>query len=257
MDKLHDIIILLPTYNEAGNLPQLISNLKVQNLACSFLVVDDNSPDGTGNLAAELAKSDPTIEVLHRAGKLGLGTAHQYAMRYAIDKGYKILLTMDVDFTHRPEDVQPLLDALNKQQLDVVVGSRYVNSDSIDSWPIWRQFISRSAYLSTRYLLGIPVDATSAFRAYRIDALSRVPFQDVKGDGYSFMFEMLMLCMQCGLKIDHVGVEMPCRNQGKSKISQVEIFNGLRALGKLTVQRIIKALANLLSSPAKNKYDER
>jgi dolichol-phosphate mannosyltransferase len=256
MDKSHDTIILLPTYNEAGNLAQLIGELKAQNLACSFLVVDDNSPDGTGKLADELAELDSKIEVLHRASKLGLGTAHQYAMQYAIDKGYQSLLTMDVDFTHRPEDVQTLLDALEKQNLDLVVGSRYVSNDSIRSWPMWRQLISRTAYMSTRYLLGIPVDATSAFRAYRVDALNRVPFQAVKGDGYSFMFEMLMLCMQSGLRIDHVGVEMPCRNQGKSKISHIEIFNGLTALGKLTIQRVKNALMNFLAGSAKKNNDE-
>lgn len=256
MDKSHETIILLPTYNEAGNLAQLISDLRTQNREWSFLVVDDNSPDGTGKLADELAELDPKIEVLHRASKLGLGTAHQYAMQYAIDKGYQSLLTMDVDFTHRPEDVQPLLDALAKQDLDLVVGSRYVSSDSIRSWPIWRQLISRTAYMSTRYLLGIPVDATSAFRAYRVDALNRIPFQAIKGDGYSFMFEMIMLCIQCGLKIDHVGVEMPCRNQGKSKISHIEIFNGLTALAKLSIQRIMNALMNFLNGSAKKISDE-
>jgi dolichol-phosphate mannosyltransferase len=151
MNTLHSTIILLPTYNEAGNLIQLINELKAQNPAWSFLVVDDNSPDGTGKLADKLAESDPKIEVLHRGSKLGLGTAHQYAMQYAIDKGYQSLLTMDVDFTHRPEDVQPLLDALEKQNLDLVVGSRYVSTDSIRAWPIWRQLISRTAYMSTRF----------------------------------------------------------------------------------------------------------
>lgn len=251
MNDSNHTLILLPTYNEAGNLACLVRDLRDLNAHWQILIVDDASPDGTGAIADALAREISYVEVMHRKGKLGLGSAHQCAMDKAIAAGCQVLVTMDVDYTHRPEDVGRLLYALENGPLDVVVGSRYGSVNGIRAWPLWRRVISRSAHLSTKYLLGIPVDATSAFRAYRVDALARTPYREVRGDGYAFMFEMLMACMRCGLKVGDVGVEMPFRNEGESKISRAEIFRGLTTLARLTLKRILRC-RNRPSTPQAN-----
>jgi dolichol-phosphate mannosyltransferase len=226
-------LVVLPTYNEAANLARLVDELRRTDAALDLLIVDDESPDGTGRIADELAARLPRVEVVHRAGKLGLGSAHILGMRRADEGGYRILVTMDCDYTHLPRDVPRVVAALDERQADVAVGSRYVDPASMHDWPLPRRLITRAAHLCTRRLLGIPGDATSGFRAYRVAALRRVPYAQVRGDGYSFIFELLFVCLRAGLVVVEVPVRTPIRQAGESKISRLEIARAVATLLRL------------------------
>jgi dolichol-phosphate mannosyltransferase len=237
-----DVLIALPTYDEAENLESMVRQLRAQDADTHILVIDDDSPDGTGRVADRLASEVSGVEVIHRPRKSGLGSAHRRAMDFAVAERYRVLVTMDVDFTHRPEDVARLVATLDRDGLDVVIGSRYLDPRGIESWPMWRQVISRTAHLATVGMLGIEQDATNAFRAFRVEALPRVAYRDVKSDGYSFMFELAFACRRAGLRIGELAVEMSFRQAGHSKISRTEIIKALVALGQLTIVRISDAV---------------
>jgi glycosyltransferase involved in cell wall biosynthesis len=227
-----DTLVVLPTYNEAGNLARLVEELRFVQPALDLLIVDDASPDGTGRIADSLARAHAQVEVVHRPGKLGLGSAHVRGMRRADERGYRSVLTMDCDFTHLPADVPRLLRALD-DGADVAVGSRYVDRSSMEDWPLHRRIVTRAAHACTRGLLGLPGDATSGFRAYRVEALRRVPYASVRGDGYSFIFELLFVCRRAGLRVEQVAVRTPIRQAGQSKISRVEIARAVATLLRL------------------------
>jgi dolichol-phosphate mannosyltransferase len=231
------VLIFLPTYNEARNLGELVGALRRYQPDAQLLILDDASPDGTGEIADELARTLPRIEVIHRTGKLGLGSAHVMGMDRAIAGGYDVLVTMDCDFTHRPEDVGLLVEALAARRLELVIGSRYQHPDGVRDWLIWRRAITRTAHLLTRTLLGIRYDATNAFRAYDVRALGRVPYREIRADGYSFMFEMVFACVAAGLRIDEVPVQLPIRQSGESKISRAEVAKAIVSLGRLSLAR--------------------
>ena len=233
-----DTLIVLPCYNEAGNIARLVADLHKAAPGAHLLIIDDSSPDGTGAIADELAAAHADVKVVHRAGKQGLGSAHIHGLNHAIEGGYVNVVTMDCDYTHKPTDVVKLLAALDDQQADMAAGSRYTHPDGVRDWPLWRQVISRTAHVCTTHVLGIPFDATSAFRAYRTSALRRVPFKDIRGDGYSFVFEMIFTCMREGLRIAEVPLEMPIRQAGESKISNMEIVRALVALFRLGSARL-------------------
>lgn len=232
-----EVLIVLPTYNEAKNLGRLVSELRRLQPEADLLVIDDGSPDGTGRVADELAADHPCLQVVHRPGKLGLGSAHVLGMDRAVEGNYRVLVTMDCDFTHRPEDVEKLLARLRAGGVDLVIGTRYAHRAGIESWPLWRKAITRTAHLLTTQLLDIRFDATNAFRAFDAGALRRVAYRDVRGDGYSFMFEMVYACITSGLRIEEVPVIMPIRQAGQSKISRKEIVKAVVALGRLAYAR--------------------
>jgi dolichol-phosphate mannosyltransferase len=231
-------LIVLPTYNEAANIARLVGDLRQVCPDADLIIVDDNSPDGTGGVADELARAVPQLTVVHRAGKQGLGSAHILGLDRAVEAGYDVVVTMDCDYTHKPEDVPRLLAALEAEQADVAAGSRYSHPEGVRDWPLWRQAITRTAHFATKHLLGIPHDATSAFRAYRTSALQLVPYRQISGDGYSFIFEMLFTCIRSGMRIASVPMEMPIRQAGESKISRIEIFRAVVALSRLASARV-------------------
>lgn len=235
-------LVLLPTYNEAANLTSLVHSLLALPLPLDVLIVDDASPDGTGVLADALAVESTRVRVQHRPAKLGLGSAHVLGMQAAVRGGYTQFVSMDCDYTHQPQDVPRLLDTLERHPADLAIGSRYLETRSMDDWPLPRRIISRAAHWGTRGLLGIPGDATSAFRAYRVSALTRVPYAEVRGDGYSFIFELLFLCLRSGLRVVEVPVRTPIRQAGESKISRLEILRALSTLARLGVRRIVQRL---------------
>lgn len=236
----HDTLIALPTYNEVRNIGRLVDDLRREVPDADLLIIDDGSPDGTGAAAEAAAARHERVHVVHRAGKLGLGTAHVLAMERALAHPYRVLVTMDCDYTHRPEDVGRLIHAL--EGYDFVVGTRYEHPQGISDWPIWRRAVTRTAHLLTRTLLGLPFDATNAFRAYRVESLAAVPFRDVHGDGYSFMFEMVYICRLAGLRMTQIPVQLPIRQAGRSKISRKEVAKAVAALGRLTLHRAKREL---------------
>ena len=231
-------LIVLPTYNEAKNIPQLVAELRKAVPDADLLIVDDASPDGTGAVADGLAARDPKVKAAHRSGKLGLGTAHVFGLDAAVEGGYRYVCTMDCDFTHKPEDVPRLLAKIQETGADLVIGSRYSHPHGIADWPLWRRGVTRTAHFLTQTLLGIPHDATNAFRVFQVESLRRVPYREVKGDGYSFMFELVFACLQAGLRVVEVPVELPVRQFGDSKISKAEILKAILALMRLSVLRV-------------------
>ena len=213
--------IVIPTYNEAENLPKLVSALFALPFPdLKILVVDDNSPDGTGQIAGDLASRYPgCISVLHRNGKLGLGTAYINGFRCALDENAEAIVQMDADFSHPPEKIVELLDVL--QTCDVAMGSRYVDGGSVDErWPFWRKGLSSFGNIYARIILGLPVhDATGGFKAWRRETLQGMPLERVRSNGYAFQVEMAYLAHSLGYKFREVPFYFADRRWGHSKMS--------------------------------------
>jgi len=215
------LIQVIPTYNEAENLPRLISSLfSLQIADHHILVVDDNSPDGTGQVAESLKQTYPgVLSVLHREGKAGLGKAYIQGFRQALDEGADVIGMMDADFSHPPERLPALLNALDA--VDVVIGSRYVPGGGVDrDWPIWRKGLSWFGNTYARTILGLPIrDTTGAFRLWRRSALEAIPFEKSRSNGYVFIIELAYLAKLAGLTFAEVPIYFAERTQGVSKMS--------------------------------------
>jgi len=216
------ITVVIPTYNEAENMPKLLpAILQVPLPDMSILVVDDNSPDGTGTLVEEMEADYPgRITVHHRKGKLGLGTAYLEGYRIALGSGSDYILQMDADFSHPPENIPDLFAKL-QEGFDLAVGSRYVPGGSVDvNWPLWRKSLSRFGSFYARTILGMNVrDLTGAFRLWRREALARIPLDRVVSVGYTFQVEMIYLAHKLGLKIGETPIYFADRKWGTSKMS--------------------------------------
>ncbi|MFT0847149.1 polyprenol monophosphomannose synthase [Actinomycetaceae bacterium L2_0104] len=214
-------LIAIPTYNEAESLPSIVARARAAVPEADILVVDDNSPDGTGKLADDLALEDSHIHVLHRAGKEGLGRAYIAAFRWAMDRDYSHVVEMDADGSHRPEQLPLLLErAAMSDYPDLVIGSRYVRGGAMEGWPKSREMLSRAGNLYIKAWLGIPVnDVTAGFRVYRIAMLQRMELEGVESKGYFFQTDMTD---RVNLLDGHI-VEMPInfaqREAGESKLS--------------------------------------
>ncbi|HNB50849.1 MAG TPA: polyprenol monophosphomannose synthase [Anaerolineales bacterium] len=215
------ITFVLPTYNEAENLPKLVSalfSLPLPNL--KILVADDNSPDGTGKIAEELAAAHPgRMQVLHRPGKEGLGRAYLHGFQVAIENGAEAVGQMDSDFSHPPEKIPEM--ALSIESHDIVTGSRYVKGGSVDrNWPAWRKGLSAFGNYYARTILGIPVrDVTGGFRLYRRETLQTIPLHRIRSNGYVFQVEMAYLGYLCGFHAHEIPIYFADRKWGESKMS--------------------------------------
>jgi len=225
------IIQLIPTYNEAENLPVLVSALFSQGIPnLNILVLDDNSPDGTGDVAERLSSEyKGRMSVLHRQKKEGLGKAYIQGMRYALDHGADAIGTMDADLSHPPERLPAMLDAL--KDADLVIGSRYVPGGGLDEeWPFWRKALSGFGNFYARTILGLPVkDATGGFRLWRRSALEAIPFEGSRSNGYIFQVEMAYLAKLAGLTFAEVPIYFAERTYGESKMSlRIQIEAALR-----------------------------
>ncbi len=213
------IAVVIPTYNEAENLPKLVSALFALPLDLNLLIVDDNSPDGTGRIAAELAKEDQRVRVLHRAGKLGLRSAYLEGFRLVLDDEADAVLQMDADFSHDPAKIPAMAELL--KSYDFVLGSRYVKGGSVDErWPLWRKYLSAFGNFYARTILGLPLhDVTTGFRLWRRDTLIGMPFNRIEASGYIFLVEMAYLAHCLEYKIGEVPIYFADRRWGKSKMS--------------------------------------
>ena len=224
-------LVAVATYNEIENLPRLIDEILRHLPEAQVLVVDDNSPDGTGQWCDRKAAQDPRVHCLHRERKLGLGTATVAAMRYAIRRGCPYLVTMDADFSHPPERLPALLagmDPLAGPGVDVMIGSRYVPGGGIDGWGLKRHFMSRAVNLYARWCLGLaPKDCSGAFRCYRTAQLAKLDFGAVRSVGYSFQEEVLFRLRRLGVRFGETPIVFVNRRRGVSKIDSGEAVAAL------------------------------
>jgi dolichol-phosphate mannosyltransferase len=224
------------TYNEIENLPGLVDEVLRVLPDADLLVVDDNSPDGTGKWCDSHAQNEPRLRCVHRQGKLGLGSATLEAARIAIDEGYDVFITLDADWSHDPKHLPQLLSAV--QQADVAIGSRYVAGGAIDDWPWHRRVMSRSMNRVSRALLGLPVhDSSGAFRAYRVAKLRELDFADIQSSGYAYLEEILWHLDRIGSTFAEVPITFHQRRAGRSKISTREAAAKLRTLFRLSSRR--------------------
>lgn len=224
----HRILVFTATYNEFYNIQSLLDDIFEKTPNADILVIDDNSPDGTGVLLDQISALKENLKVLHRPQKLGLGTAHHLAMLFAIKHGYDVLVTMDADHSHDPEDMPNLIGKLS--EVDFVVGSRYMLGGSCD-YGGYRKFLSVSANKVARLLLGIQLhEFTTSYRAFRVSSLAKVNFIKMHNSGYSFFMESVYRLNQAGLKLAEVPIHFRCRNAGNSKIPRFEIIRGIAKL---------------------------
>jgi len=220
-------LVVLPTYNEAENVIPLAVDVLAQDERLDVLVVDDNSPDGTGDLVAAASREQPRLSLLRRAGKLGLGTAYLAGFRHALDHGYDCTLTMDCDYSHHPRHLPHMLEVA--AEVDLVIGSRYVAGGGVANWPLRRRLLSRFANLYTRVLLRVPVrDCTAGFRCYSRAVLEGIDPFGVRASGYSFLEEMVWRVHHAGYSIREIPIVFEDRRLGVSKIDQVEIVRAAR-----------------------------
>jgi dolichol-phosphate mannosyltransferase len=228
-------LIAIPTYNERDLLPQIVPAVRAAVPEATVLIVDDNSPDGTGALANELAARDPNVEVMHRAGKEGLGAAYLAAFGGALsaENGWQRIVQMDADFSHDPRDIPQLLQALD-EGADLAIGSRYTAGGRTENWGLGRRAISRGGGLYARAVLGVGVnDLTSGFKAWRAETLRGIDLGAVAAKGYGFQIEMTYRALQAGFRVREVPITFVDRRVGQSKMSGTIFFEALTLVWSL------------------------
>lgn len=217
-DDLGPILVIIPTYNERENITTIVPRVRASVPEAHILIADDNSPDGTGTIADGMAARDDHVHVLHRLGKEGLGAAYLAGFAWGMEHGYDVLVEMDADGSHQPEELPKLLDAL--RDADLVLGSRWVPGGSVVNWPKHREVLSRGGNWYTRKALGIPLmDATGGYRAFRADTLRRLNLDGVDSAGYVFQVDLAYRALQSGLTVREVPIEFVERTVGTSKMS--------------------------------------
>ncbi len=215
---MNKTLVIVPTYNERESLPRIAAKLLSLAAGVDVLVVDDNSPDGTGKIADELAAKNPQIKVLHRAGKEGLGRAYLAGFKWALEKNYEFIFEMDSDFSHNPDDVPAFLEAA--QDADLVLGSRYVGGIRVINWPLGRLMLSRFAGKYVSLVTGMPfTDPTGGYKCFRRRALLAINLDEVRSNGYSFQIELTHRLWRQGYKIAEVPIIFTDRTQGQSKMA--------------------------------------
>lgn len=225
-------LVVLPCYNERENIERLVEQVFALDLDLDLLVIDDNSPDGTGTAAESMRAEYPRLFVMHRAGKLGLGTAYRAGFHHGLDHGYANVITMDADFSHQPKY---LLDLVGLgAAADMVIGSRYTRGGGAEGWPLKRKIISGAANALARTVLGVTSrDCTSGYRCYSRQALVTIDPDTVLSSGYSFLVEMLYRVERSGLVVREVPIIFVDRELGRSKIDRIEVYKTLYTLGRL------------------------
>lgn len=212
-------LVVVPTYNESTNIPLLVPAILLQDPRLEALVVDDNSPDGTGQLADDLARADTRVHVLHRPAKEGLGKAYLAGFRWALDRGYDYVFEMDADFSHDPKFLPEFLAAI--EDADLVVGSRYKSGVNVINWPMSRLLLSIGANQYARIVTGLPLaDSTGGFKCFRRQVLEAIALDRVKSNGYAFQIEMSFLAWKKGFRIREIPIVFTDRVEGHSKMSK-------------------------------------
>jgi dolichol-phosphate mannosyltransferase len=223
------VLVSTATYNEAENLLPLIQQIHAMLPGADVLVTDDNSPDGTGRLADDLAAADPRVHVLHRPGKQGLGTAVLLAMQYAMDHGYDFFVNMDADFSHPPRYLPAMLAGMKRH--DVMIGSRYVPGGGTVDWPLSRRLMSRGVNMVVRLLMRLPArDCSGGYRCYRVGKLRQTDLRRLLSKGYSFQQEVLYRCFKAGCRIGETPIIFENRKAGFSKVNPREAVRSISIL---------------------------
>ncbi len=233
------VLVVIPTYDERENLGSIVSRLHAAVPDADVLVVDDGSPDGTGKLADEMAAADPRIHVLHRTVKAGLGAAYLAGFAVALDGEHQIVVEMDADGSHSPEDLPMLLLAL--RDADLVLGSRYVPGGQVLNWPAHREWLSRGGNLYSRLALGVPIrDITGGFRAFRRQVLEELDFSEVASQGYCFQVDVAWRAVQAGFRVHEVPITFVEREHGTSKMSGSIVVEALWNVTRWGARRILR-----------------
>jgi len=241
------VLVTIPTYNEIDNIAPIIARIRAAVPAADILIADDNSPDGTGELADNLAAADPHIHVLHRAGKQGLGAAYLAAFRWGLEHGYGVLVEHDADGSHRPEDLPRLLERL--KTADVVKGSRWVPGGKVVNWPKSREALSRGGNLWTRMWLGIPVkDATGGFAAWRATTLRGIDLDAMEAAGYGFQVDLAWRAVRAGFRVAEVPITFEERQAGASKMSTAIVLEALLLTTRWGVAHRLAQLKGLIGA---------
>ena len=239
--------VIIPTYNESDNIPNLVAEILALPIGAHVIVVDDNSPDGTGAQVDAIAAKEPRVHALHRPAKLGLGTAHIAGMRRAFSLNLDPIVTMDADFSHHPRYIPSLLAGLDR--FDVTIGSRYVPGGGVErrTWKL--RFVSWGANFLARLALNLQAhDCTSGFRAYRRAVLESIDLDRIFSNGYSFLIELLFLCQRRGWKIGEVAIIYEDRRAGTSKISRGEIYKATYTVLRLFWRRLRHRTGTIVKS---------
>lgn len=229
------LLILIPTYNEAENIGPLLYQIRQLDLRADILIVNDHSTDGTDEIVAALANETPNVYLLQRASKQGIGSAHDAGIDWAYSRGYQLLLTMDADFTHSPDSIPAFLNRAD--EFDLVIASRFVGKNSLPGWNLFRRSLTYFGHFMTILLLQMPLDATGAFRLYRLDRIPAQIFALVRSRGYSFFFESLFILWFNGASIAELPVVLPARIQGNSKMAVRDAIDSLRFLLGLSFRK--------------------
>jgi dolichol-phosphate mannosyltransferase len=213
------ILVIVPTYNEATNLPQIVPEILKQDPRIELLVVDDNSPDGTGDLADRMSQTKPRVHVLHRAVKEGLGRAYIAGFQWALLHGFQVIFEMDADFSHDPDFLPAFLKAI--EEADVVVGSRYKTGVNVINWPISRLLLSLGANLYARVVTGLPLtDSTGGFKCFRREVLEGIDLDRVRSNGYAFQIEVSFRAWKKGFRVVEIPIIFHDRVEGQSKMNK-------------------------------------
>ncbi len=235
------ILVVTPTYNEAENVGLFIKQVLGQVPGIEILIVDDNSPDHTGDIVADLMQTNPCIHLLRRAGKMGLGTAYVEGFRYAIAKGFDYVFEMDADFSHNPDEIPRFLEKMNG--CDLVVGSRYTNGVRVVNWPIRRLLLSYAANVYTRVITGLPIkDATGGFKCFKREVLESINLDKVRSNGYAFQIEMNFKAWSKGFKLCEHPITFADRTSGHSKMSKQIVREAVFMVWKLKLKKILGTL---------------
>ncbi|PCH94290.1 MAG: hypothetical protein COB85_05770 [Bacteroidetes bacterium] len=230
------ILIFIPTYNEAENVERIHREVIGLGIEADILLLDDNSPDGTGEIIDRIIEKNSNTFAIHREGKLGIGSAHKDGIKYAYEKDYELLVTMDCDFTHSPSYILEFIKL--SERANIVLGSRYMQKDSLATWNMFRKSLTHLGHFLTVNLLRMPYDASGAFRLYKLKAIQEGIFSLILSNGYSFFFESLFILHCNKISIVEFPIELPSRTYGSSKMTFKDAWTSVQFLGKLFVRKL-------------------
>ena len=234
-------LIIIPTYNELENIQRLLPEVMALDEDISVLVVDDNSPDGTGKRVDEMAAENDRISVLHRSGKLGLGSAYVAGFKQALQQDVDCIFEMDADYSHDPATIPRFLERI--VDCDVVIGSRYISGINVVNWPMSRLLLSYFANIYTRLITGMTIrDTTAGFKCFRREVLENIDLDDVRSDGYAFQIEMKYRCWRKGYRLEEIPIIFVDRREGTSKLSQGVINEAIWVVWWLRLQNLLKRI---------------